>query len=39
VVSEDDVQACTEVTTYALSLREWALGIGTAVTTPVSGQR
>ncbi|PTR08664.1 MULTISPECIES: hypothetical protein [unclassified Novosphingobium] len=27
VVSEDDVRACTEVTAYALSLRDWALGL------------
>lgn len=27
VVSEADVQACTDVTAYALSLREWALGL------------
>lgn len=39
VVSQDDVQACTEVTAYALSLREWALGIGTSVTAPMPGQR
>lgn len=39
VVSQDDVQACAEVTAYALSLREWALGIGAAVTAPMQGQR
>jgi hypothetical protein len=27
VVSEADVQACTDVTAYALSLREWAVGL------------
>jgi len=27
MVSERDVQACTDVTSYALSLREWALGL------------
>lgn len=27
VVSEQDVQACSEVTAYALSLRDWALGL------------
>ncbi|MCW1985321.1 UNVERIFIED_ORG: cell division protein FtsB [Sphingomonas sp. R1F5B] len=27
VVSDQDVQACTEVTAYALALREWALGL------------
>lgn len=27
MVSEQDVQACTEVTTYALALRDWALGL------------
>jgi hypothetical protein len=28
VVSEADVQACSEVTAYALSLRDWALSLG-----------
>ncbi|WP_062784991.1 hypothetical protein [Novosphingobium capsulatum] len=27
VVSEQDVQACSEVTAYALTLRDWALGL------------
>ncbi|WP_062788011.1 hypothetical protein [Novosphingobium capsulatum] len=27
VVSQDDVQACSEVTAYALSLRDWALDV------------
>ena len=28
VVSADDVQACTAVTTYALAAHEWAMGLG-----------
>ncbi|NKJ40826.1 hypothetical protein [Novosphingobium sp. SG720] len=27
VVSEQDLQACSEVTAYAMSLRDWALGM------------
>lgn len=27
VVSDSDVQACTDTTTYAVKLREWALGL------------
>jgi len=34
VVSEADVQACSEVTAYALSLRDWALGLGAGQDTP-----
>lgn len=30
VVSEPDVQACSEVTAYALALRAWALGLDAA---------
>jgi hypothetical protein len=30
VVSESDVQACSEVTAYALALRSWALGLDAA---------
>lgn len=39
LVSPDDVRACTEVTAYALSLRDWALGLDTAVTAPAASQR
>jgi hypothetical protein len=34
VVSEADVQACSEVTAYALSLRDWALSLGEGQDTP-----
>jgi hypothetical protein len=34
VVSDADVQACSEVTAYALSLREWAVGVADASLDP-----
>jgi hypothetical protein len=34
VVSEADVQAYSEVTAYALSLRDWALSMGEGQDTP-----
>ena len=34
VVSEQDVQACSEVTAYALMLRDWALGLDEVVPAP-----
>ncbi|NKJ43050.1 hypothetical protein [Novosphingobium sp. SG720] len=39
VVSDQDVQACSEVTAYALALRTWALGLDTAVTLSEEAER
>jgi len=36
VVSEQDVQACSEVTAYALMLRDWALGLDDPQTNPTA---